>query len=677
MLSTGLCYNIGIMTSLVIEKITLPAAELGPENPLPYFRHVDPDSKFTIDESVPVEDRQYMGWRTSFRVLPHRMQDSYGRKLSDRQYLAVILENEHLRAEFIPEIGGRLTSLIHKKTGVELLEPVKHFQPANVALRNAWIAGGVEWNTAQLGHHYLTCAPMFAAKVTGVHNEPVLRMYAWERTKRFPYQLDFHLPPGSEFLYIRVRIINSHDEEMPMYWWSNIAVPQSHDRRVLASAQRAVTNAPGGFAMVELPNVEDVDVSYPTNIPYSREYFFRIDDGQRPWAASLDKDGRGLIHTSTPRLRGRKMFVWGVNRGGQRWQEYLLGRDRAYVEIQGGLARTQLESIPMPGKAQWDWTEAYGLMQLSPSQAHCKSWTDAVDAVDVELEKMLPNGEVTALDREFAAVTTRPPEEIIFAGEGWGSLEAARNPSSVIEELPFAKQYLTIDQMPWLTLLDEGYLPEREPEEGPGHFMVQPEWRAQLEESIECGKSDHWLGWLHLGVMRLENLDPDGARAAWIRSIEHKPTSWAYRNLSVLASRENDIDAACDYLKRAWDTGPQEISLALEYANILERHERWDDLRTLLSGLPDQMSRHERMLIVAAKLALHFNELSEVEQILTNDFASIREGEVTLTDLWFTLQAKRISVSENIPFTDELMARVRRELIPPQRLDQRMAGEVT
>ena len=103
------------------------------------------------------------------------------------------------------------------------------------------------------------------------------------------------------------------------------------------------------------------------------------------------------------------MFVWGVNRGGQRWQEYLLGRDRAYVEIQGGLARTQLESIPMPGKAQWDWTEAYGLMQLSPSQAHCKSWTDAVDAVDVALEKMLPNGDVTPPDSEFPAATTRPP----------------------------------------------------------------------------------------------------------------------------------------------------------------------------------------------------------------------------------------------------------------------------
>lgn len=663
------------MTILKIENINLPAAELGPENPLPYFRHPDPDSKFTIDESVPREDSRYMGWATSFRVLPHRMQDSYGRKLTDRKYLSIVLENEHLRAEFIPEIGGRLTSLVHKKTGIELLEPVKHFQPANVALRNAWIAGGVEWNTAQLGHHYLTCAPMFAARVVGAEGDPVLRLYAWERTKRFPYQLDFHLPSDSQFLFVRVRIINPHDQEMPMYWWSNIAVPQSPDRRVIAPTDRAVTNAPGGFAMVELPVVEDVDVSYPTNVPYSREYFFRIDDNHRPWAATFDKRGAGLIHVSTPRLKGRKMFVWGTSRGGDRWQEYLLGRDRAYVEIQGGLARTQLESIPMPAKTEWDWTEAYGMMQLDPDDAHGKSWAETGRIADSVLDRMLSADQLNKLDREFAAITVKSPEELLYDGEGWASLEIIRDPSSALPELPFNENILDSDQQPWLTLLREGYLPESDPDEGAGHFMVQPEWQNMLEESVAGGASDHWLGWFHLGVMRMENSDPEGARVAWDRSVEHKPTSWAYRNLSVMESRNGNTEAACKYMSQAWEIGPREISLALEYANMLEGHERWEELRDLLASLSPQMSQHERIMIVAAKLALHFNELEKVEEILTHDFASIREGEVILTDLWFTMQAKLISQRENIPVDEDLMARVRRELTPPQRLDQRMAGE--
>lgn len=657
------------MTTLSVEKLTMPAAELGPENPLPYFRASNPDAKYKLDDSISEEDRKHMGWQSAFRVLPHRMQDSYNRELKPRDYVSIILENEHLRASFIPELGGRLASLIHKRSGLELLEPVTHFQPANVALRNAWIAGGVEWNTAQLGHHYLTCAPMFAARIAGAYGESSLRFYAWERTKQFPYQLDFHLPPDSEFLYVRVKIINPHKSVLPMYWWSNIAVPQTPDRRVLAPTDRAVTNAPDGFAMVDLPIVEGIDVSYPTNVQSSREYFFRIDDSQRPWAAALDESGRGLIHTSTQRLLGRKMFVWGTGRGGQRWQEYLLGGDRAYIEIQGGLARTQLETIPMPADTQWTWTEAYGLMSIDPAAAHSPDWIAARTSVDEALNTILPAAELNDLDAKFAEISNKAPLNVLLAGDGWGSLESILNPCIQFPEMPFGENFITPQQQPWLSLLRNGYLPECSPEEGPGHFMVQSEWRKLLEESIELGKSDHWLGHLHLGIMKREAFDVDGARESWLKSIEHTPTSWAYRNLSALPS--NDDDTACDYMAKAWSVGPRVTALALEYAHLLEKHERWDELKSLIEELPEDMRNHERMLIVAARIALHFDDLSKLEEILSHDFASIREGEVTLTDLWFAWQAKLIARKEGIAVDDALLVRVRQELTPPWRIDQR------
>ena len=68
------------MTELRIEPYQIPAADLGPENPLPVFRGPDEDGGQGVDDSVPPEDRRYMGWRTAFRVLPYRMQDNYNRK---------------------------------------------------------------------------------------------------------------------------------------------------------------------------------------------------------------------------------------------------------------------------------------------------------------------------------------------------------------------------------------------------------------------------------------------------------------------------------------------------------------------------------------------------------------------------------------------------------------------
>lgn len=663
------------MTTLTIDQIEMAAAEIGPENPLPYFRDPYPSAKVGVDESVPESDRKYLGWETSFRVLPHRMQDSYSRDKLPRKFTAAILENEHLRAVVLPEIGGRLISIVHKPTATELLEPVTHFQPTNIALRNAWIAGGVEWNTAQLGHHYLTCSPMFAARVTGAQGEPVLRLYAWERTKRFPYQIDFHLPPGSEFLFVRPRVINPHDSEMPMYWWSNIAVPQAPDRRVLAPADTAISNTPNGLGLVNVPFVDGCDRSYATNIPFAKEFFFRIAESDRPWVASLDGRGMGLIHSSTARLRGRKMFVWGTSRGGQRWQERLLGPGRAYLEIQGGLARTQIESIPMPANTQWAWTEAFGLMQADTAKAHSTDWSEARSSVGAALEEMLPWAALNQMDSDLAEVTAKAPDQMLFAGDGWGSLELIRDGRGAMPAMPWAKELVGADQEQWLALLRDGALPERDIDEEPGCYMVQPEWRELLEESVKRGASDHWLGWLHLGVMRLEALDPDGAREAWMRSIERRPSGWAYRNLSVLQTRDGSPEAACDLMRLAWEAGPKAISLALEYVDLLEKTARWDELREFVAGLSESMRGHERMLIVSAKLALHYDDLRGVEQILSHEFATIREGEVTLTDLWFAWQAKLVSEREGIPVNDELLARVRRELTPPLEIDQRMAGE--
>ena len=689
------------MTTLTIDRVTMSAAEIGPENPLPHFRHPDPSSQVTVDDRVPESDRAYLGWETAFRVLPYRMQDAYDRQLRPREFAAITLENEFLKAVVLPEIGGRLASLVHKPSGIELLEPVKHFQPANVALRNAWIAGGVEWNTPLTGHHYLTCAPMFAARVTGSQGEPALRLYAWERVKRFPYQIDLHLPPGSEFAFARVRIINPHDVEIPMYWWTNIGVTETPDRRVIAPADSSIHNAPGGLSCSSIPMIDGGDVTYPTRASRAWEMFFRVEECDRPWIACLDGRGEGLVHASTPRLRGRKMFVWGSGRGGRRWQEHLLGPGRAYLEIQGGLARTQLESVPMPANTEWAWTEAFGLMRIDPKRAHSSDWAEARRCAESALDAILPHARMRELDARFAAVTTREPDEILCFGEGWGSLEMirlsmTRHPELVsgpahagggmlktlnqvqgqhdVAELPFPEECLGPDQEQWLALLNDGVLPERDVLDEPGHYVVQPEWQSLLEESIRRGKSDHWLGWLHLGVMRMEALDPEGARDAWLRSIDRKPSAWAYRNLSVLAGRDGKPEEACDMMRDAWEIGPKVAALALEYAGVLEKAGRWEDLRAFADGLPESIADHERMLIVSAKLALHFDDLSRVEEILAHEFATIREGEVTLTDLWFAWQAKLASEREGVPITDELNARVRKELTPPLRIDMRMAG---
>lgn len=152
---------------------------------------------------------------------------------------------------------------------------------------------------------------MFAAQVDGPDGTPVLRLWEWERTRDLPYHLDFWLPDDSDFLLVGVRIRNPHPHDVPVYWWSNIAVAQTPDTRVLAPATQAWHYGYSGrLDLVDVPGA----LTYPARAESAADYFFEC---SKPWIAAVDGDGRGLLQTSTERLRGRKLFLWGESAGGR------------------------------------------------------------------------------------------------------------------------------------------------------------------------------------------------------------------------------------------------------------------------------------------------------------------------------------------------------------------------
>ncbi len=661
------------MTELRVEPYLIPAAEMGPDNPLPVFRSTDHDSKVDFEANrIPVEDRPGMGWATGFRVLPYKMQDDYNRIRNPKELFSIVLENEHLKVTVLPGVGGLVTEIQHKATGKQLIAKNSVFQPGNISLRNAWVYGGIEWNTAQLGHHYMTMSPMHTARITGSQGEPALRMYAWDRVKCFPYQIDLHLPPNSEFLFARIRLINPHDEVMPMYWWTNMGVDERPGRRVIAPADTAFKFT----QLVDVPILDGIDHSYPTNIDYAYDLFFRIPPQDRKWLSVVDEDGTGLLHTSTARLTGRKVFAWGMGPGSDRWQQQLCGPGQRFFEVQAGLARTQFHSVPMPAGEQWTWTEAFGYVAADPIKAHA-DWKTAGDEIGSILEARLPAAELDRLDAEFAKITLTPPEEILMKGLGWGALEQQRaflqaESSSIPSELPYSEIDLGSDQQQWLDLLEKGALPEIAPDQDPGEYMIQPEWRKLLEASIMIGTGDHWLSWLHLGVMRMEAGDEEGARAAWDRSIRKTPNGWAYRNLAVLALREKKPEIALANYNKAWEIGPKITPLALEILPVIKDLGKYDKLRSFLESLPDQTRTHERIQLEFAHQALRDGELDKLEKLLDNDYYSIREGETTLTDLWFGMHEQRVAKAEGVEITDAFKARIRHDFPPPSKIDFRM-----
>jgi tetratricopeptide (TPR) repeat protein len=680
------------MTKLRNENLVMLGARLGGENPLPRFRDPAINRKVKGDPFLPEQKTDRLGWETGFRVLPYRMQDNYGRERTPLSFRSIILENEILKATFLPELGGRLISLLYKPDQRELLSRNPVFQPANLAIRNAWFSGGVEWNIGQLGHTFSTCSPVFAASITGAQGEPGLRLYDFERCKQIFWQIDFYLPPGSPWLIAFTRILNPNDAGVSTYWWTNTALAESTDVRVLAPASKALfTNVSGGSTydlsqgdLPYLPPLSGPDATYPLNSNFANEFFFQCDETDFPWETALDKDGCGLIEASTSRLRYRKLFCWGYHQGGRHWQEFLSPGGKPYIEIQAGLAPTQLHGLNMPARANWDWTQIFGFIQAEPVNVHGEDWNIAWKTVDAVLRSRMTPEKLSEIEANCRARASLPGEKILQSASGWGALEIARrNHVSASDPIPsafvFPKSSLGVEQAKWLHLLHKDHLPEQPPEAEPGEWMVQAEWRDLLEASLKRPNDRNWFALLHLGTMRMEKFDYKGAKNAWLESVTMKPSSWAWRNLAQVALRRGEDAEALSCLSHAWELSMASgycPSLAQEYLSALCTSQYYDAARVVYDSLPEMLKDNDRIQILHARIALELGDLDTVEKLMQHEYAVVREGETELTDIWFEIYYRRHRAGNpNELLDDKTRLRIRHINPPPASIDFRSCAD--
>ena len=312
--------------------------------------------------------------------LPYLMQDNYTRQRRSGRLPTIQVENAALRATFYPSLGGRMISLYDKRERRELLFDNPVLQFANLAIRNAWFSGGVEWNGPLYGHSLLTCSPVFAGMVE-TSRGPLLRLYEFDRALETTWQVDVFLPPGDDRLWVHVKAINPNAHDVRFYWWTNIAVPLARDTRVLAPADYALSHDASGNVRLAFPVFDGFDGSYPLNYPYAKSVFFRKPGNRKPWSVCLDGQGRGLSHVSTPTLFGRKFFTWGDGRGGKRWMDFLSEDGKGdYIEIQGGVTPTQLQTRPLAAGASIEWTECISPFAMDAKAAHDPDYAAACAA---------------------------------------------------------------------------------------------------------------------------------------------------------------------------------------------------------------------------------------------------------------------------------------------------------
>ncbi|HID11077.1 MAG TPA: DUF5107 domain-containing protein [Candidatus Latescibacteria bacterium] len=318
------------------EELTLPAYRVGPDDPLPPFRR-----------------------RAYWRIYPYPMQDDLTRERTERTFRAVCLENEYLKAVVLPELGGHLYSLQDKATGREVFYRNNVFKPGLVALRGAWVSGGIEFNFP-VGHSVTTVSPVDWAVRKNPDGSATVFVGDLERVSRMKWLVGITLYPGKAFVEIGVRLFNRTPVRHRFYFWVNAAVPATEGLRFVCPARTV-----RGRGIWSFPVHEGVDISWYRNHPRPVDLFAL--DSKEDFFGYYDYEGdAGAVHIADFReCVGKKFFTWGTADSGLIWAEILSDEDGPYCEVQSGRFLTQedWEFLPPHGTETWRewWYPVWGI----------------------------------------------------------------------------------------------------------------------------------------------------------------------------------------------------------------------------------------------------------------------------------------------------------------------------
>lgn len=631
---------------LRFDTLELLTAELGERSSVPdLIGHINvqqSNTKFELSET----DEIYEGYGEYPTSYPYRQNNGYTSELKPKKVKIAILENTYLRAEFLTEFGGRLWSLVDKITGKNLLYTNDVLQFRNLAVCNAWFSGGVEWNIGIIGHSPFTTAPLYVATVEDEH--PILRMYEYERIRGVFYQMDFWLEKKSRFLNCRMRIVNPGRKTIPMYWWSNMAVPEYEDGRIIVPAKSAYTSKDGKVYKVDIPIVEGIDITRYKNLPRAVDYFFELNQKLPTYISHIDKRGYGLLHLSTKRLQSRKLFSWGNNEGSDRWQEFLTKDAGRYIEIQAGLSKTQYGCIPMAPHTAWEWLEQYGSIQLTEEELAGsneelqKSVADHIvnETEYLKLEKKL----------EHTKKMAKTKAELLETGSRYGADIKERMGAEHLQFLVKADQKTVYE---WEKFLETGVLPEKNPMESPSDYVVGIEYLKQLRKSVCAVNRENWYAHYQLGVLEYQEEMYEHAECAFLNSLEQRKNPWAYHGLACIYFKNNRftdaVSSICEgmrmrrednsYLKegfRLLDLCGDSEAVLEQYENLLEYQKKESRIRFFYAKALHHLGYSEKA----------FEILNENGGLVPDDF---REGEVSAEKLWKEIQEKITGEKQPVP----------------------------
>ena len=386
-----------------------------------------------------------------------------------REFRMVILENDLLRVEVAPGLGGRVYSLFDKRIGKEILFSNPVVKPVRILPIWGFISGGIEFNFP-IAHSPTSIAEVGCSTgQTGDYG--FIRVGEREARTGMEWMVEIGLAEDCPALVQRSVFRNLTEKAHPWMSWTICAVRSTEGTEFVHPPHRVLVH---DDRVIEADWPGD-GLKWDGNARQMTALFWQ--PGSAPHFGVFHHDLHcGLMHLADPaRLPGKKVWTYGHGKH-RHWSQATTAGGLAYCEIESGPLLDQAEKplFPAGGELQYDefWipvharadcdTPAWPQLSLPPLTDPWLGWShsawqsawEAFRAGDGALpESPVPTGIdlEAALRRELDRGNTRAAEPLALWLAARGQAEAAlvvtrRVPGPGVSRIAGLILWRTLDQ---------------------------------------------------------------------------------------------------------------------------------------------------------------------------------------------------------------------------------------
>ncbi|MBQ7247192.1 MAG: DUF5107 domain-containing protein [Lachnospiraceae bacterium] len=295
------------------------------------------------------EHKPYQG--STGRLYPLPFSDSISDEKADVSYDIFTIENEYIKTQIAPEIGGKILMGYDKLRDYNFIYHNEVVKPALVGLAGPWTSGGIEINWPQ-HHRPTTHMRLEAWAQDNADGSKTVWTGEVEPLSHMKGMAGITVAPGRSYIKLKAKIYNRTEQPQLFLWWANLAVPANdsyrtifppdvewvndHDRRCVMSwpIARGINHSARPFDFGD-----GTDISRFGAIKVPSSFLVSQEQSNMDFVAGYDCGKHsGIVSVANHHIApGKKLWHWGKGEFGDMWCSNLTDKNGPYIELMTGV----------------------------------------------------------------------------------------------------------------------------------------------------------------------------------------------------------------------------------------------------------------------------------------------------------------------------------------------------